>query len=393
MLPAFNFAYPAAIALSIFLSASICARITSHNTCAKSSKFHEIDGLRGLAAVLVVLNHMPTSVFGIIDVLPPQWGLHKEDWWTFANFGTTGVRIFFCITGFLFWQQILSNDMNVDWGRFYLRRIARIFPAYFVFATTVTIIAMASSDFSLKVPVAQLAHEIFQQFSFGMLDSSHVNGMRVTFLNAVAWTLAYEWKFYVALPLLVAVRSNKFLSIFAIAILLFWSLFYDMSYYFLLLFLAGMLSAELLRWIPRIEVRFANAAILVLLIASIFVDYLSWNEEIRIVYVVLLTFAIFVCAVFARPSLLRARLVVFIGAISYSLYLMHLITMQVILHAIAKISPLANWTMQQYLAYGFVAASLAVLVATAAYHYIEAPFMAAATKRKHERGTSVFMRH
>ena len=51
---------------------------------------------------------------------------------------------------------------------------------------------------------AAVAKDVRACLSFGFLQDVPINGVRgAHYINAVYWTLAYEWMFYLALPLLV----------------------------------------------------------------------------------------------------------------------------------------------------------------------------------------------
>ncbi len=67
----------------------------------------------------------------------------------------------------------------------------------------------ALSGFALNTDPLQLAREVRPWLSFGFLDTGAVNGVREAHIvNAVYWTLACEWSFYLALPLLANVRAR-----------------------------------------------------------------------------------------------------------------------------------------------------------------------------------------
>ncbi|HEY2721122.1 MAG TPA: acyltransferase [Chitinophagaceae bacterium] len=73
-----------------------------------------LDGIRGLAILLVILYHN----FSFI---------------TFLNFGWLGVDLFFVLSGFLITEILLiSKNAENYFKHFYLRRILRIFPLYYL---------------------------------------------------------------------------------------------------------------------------------------------------------------------------------------------------------------------------------------------------------------------
>jgi peptidoglycan/LPS O-acetylase OafA/YrhL len=104
----------------------------------KCSRIKTVDGLRGLAAVLVVVDH----------AIDDSWGLGS---WTEQNHGIT---IFALLTGFLLSSQFLRARLDgrrlPAFAPFLRARIARIFPGYWlvlgVAALTVGLHAMGPGD-------------------------------------------------------------------------------------------------------------------------------------------------------------------------------------------------------------------------------------------------------
>ncbi len=73
-----------------------------------------LDGLRGLAILLVVVYHN----FGFIN---------------YFFFGWLGVDLFFVLSGFLITDILLrSRDRKEGLSHFYIRRVLRIFPLYYL---------------------------------------------------------------------------------------------------------------------------------------------------------------------------------------------------------------------------------------------------------------------
>jgi len=85
----------------------------------------EIDGLRPLAVISVVIFHFFPSIM---------------------PFGYLGVDIFFVISGYLITSHLLSmrgNSISFILNNFYTRRIKRLFPALFVFFFVTTIFVVS----------------------------------------------------------------------------------------------------------------------------------------------------------------------------------------------------------------------------------------------------------
>ncbi len=90
-----------------------------------------IEGLRAIAILMVILNHVGFS---------------------FAPGGFVGVDVFFVISGYLITQQLTREahrTRRVDLLEFYARRVRRLFPALFtVVITTMRISRNVTADFA-----------------------------------------------------------------------------------------------------------------------------------------------------------------------------------------------------------------------------------------------------
>ena len=113
-----------------------------------------------------------------------------------ANMGWTGVTLFFILSGFLlFMPYVKALVFEHEWPSlrtFYVRRVLRIFPGYYV--SLFLIIFLAFPQY------LQPAHwrELFLFLTFQM-DSDIATFQRI---NGPFWTLAIEWQFYMLLPFL-----------------------------------------------------------------------------------------------------------------------------------------------------------------------------------------------
>jgi len=122
-----------------------------------------IDGLRGVAAACVALNHAP-FILDSLMIMPKVFYMAADGASTPILFGALGVQIFFCITGLLFTGKILS-DKPIDWTDFYTKRVRRIVPAYLV---AVTVAIMVAAWFSW--PITQVLRLLLGRFLVYMLS-------------------------------------------------------------------------------------------------------------------------------------------------------------------------------------------------------------------------------
>src|SRR5258708_16367150 len=87
-----------------------------------SGRFEEIDVLRGLAAMCVVLSHYSTHCVGFFREAPFGLELHTV-------YGFYAVQLFFIISGFVI---SLTLEKSNSWRDFAFSRLSRLYPAYWV---------------------------------------------------------------------------------------------------------------------------------------------------------------------------------------------------------------------------------------------------------------------
>jgi len=144
----------------------------------------EIDGLRAIAILSVLMFHFDRKVFGG---------------------GFAGVDIFFVISGFLITSILLSdiNEGQFSIVRFYQRRIARIAPAFFVVLVVTLVVAhfvYSAQDFaslganSLAAALSVINLKLLFQ---GTYFQSSPDAQAILHY----WSLSVEEQFYVFFPL------------------------------------------------------------------------------------------------------------------------------------------------------------------------------------------------
>ena len=138
-----------------------------------------LDGLRGLAVVLVVLSH--------------SWSASTFNFW--PHIGWSGVELFFVLSGFLITSILLDAKGAANYFRtFYARRILRIFPLYYV----VIGVGFAMVAFLPTAYAPQLGIPTGHEWTY-WLFLSNVSMAATTFSLSsagVTWSLAVEEQFY-----------------------------------------------------------------------------------------------------------------------------------------------------------------------------------------------------
>ncbi|MGZ3600917.1 MAG: acyltransferase family protein, partial [Ktedonobacterales bacterium] len=152
-----------------------------------------LDGLRGLAILLVVWCHTDFSLSGYVHTWPLEHVL--------GGAAATGVELFFVLSGFLlflpFARAIMAGDNWPSVSRFYLRRALRILPGYYLL---IPIFLLYLSSFSHGAALRLLSP---MQALLGLTLlydlQSDANNL-ITGFDGPLWTLTIEWQFYLLLP-------------------------------------------------------------------------------------------------------------------------------------------------------------------------------------------------
>jgi peptidoglycan/LPS O-acetylase OafA/YrhL len=155
-----------------------------NNEIPSRSHYPGLDGLRGIAILLVILYHN----FGFIP---------------FLNYGWLGVDLFFVLSGFLITEILLHTRDTANYYRnFYTRRVLRIFPLYYLCLILVIIIFPLIKNFPYDLTYFKENQAWFWFYLQNwMLILKDWNDNAIL-LNHF-WSLAVEEQFYIVWPFLV----------------------------------------------------------------------------------------------------------------------------------------------------------------------------------------------
>ncbi|RYU80475.1 acyltransferase family protein [Hymenobacter persicinus] len=153
-----------------------------------TTRYAELDGLRFLASLAVVLLHFTYSMPRVAHIGPdfPLLG-------SIFRYGYLGVNLFFMISGFV----VLRSARRKSLPQFIIGRIARLYPVYWL-SCGLTFLGLYFSGSQVAGPVSwrqllfnlTMLHEFFGQPS----------------LNGVYWSLTYELTFCFLVALLIGCR-------------------------------------------------------------------------------------------------------------------------------------------------------------------------------------------
>jgi len=297
----------------------------------------EIDGLRAIAVISVIIYHL------------------NENW---LPGGFLGVDIFFVISGFLITGIIIKEIQKnaFSFKQFYTRRIKRIYPAFITVIALVSFIASAIfiyNDFNQLRKTIELATIFLSNFYLGLTQGYFDLSANENPVLHI-WSLAVEEQYYLIFPLILILAYKKFREIKVLLII-------TLILFFILLatsFIPANVYKEVFHQ-PNIYY-LSNLRFPELLVGSLLAIYHNLSNNIQLsklasnILAILSTLLLFFCLFLMRnntvfipgvtliiPCILTAliihttsqnnivklclsnKVMVFIGKISYSLYLYH----------------------------------------------------------------------
>ena len=149
-----------------------------------------MEGLRGLAALLVLFVHFHVLMKSFVR--PGAWGPPTTLF--LASLGQTGVDLFFVLSGFLMYGVMLKPSFR--YVPYLIRRLQRLYPVFLgVFACYLIL----SHFFPESSKLPQTGTVTYLLVNLFMLPGMYPVPPMIT----VAWSLSYEWFFYLSAPLVV----------------------------------------------------------------------------------------------------------------------------------------------------------------------------------------------
>jgi peptidoglycan/LPS O-acetylase OafA/YrhL len=157
-----------------------------------------LDGLRGLAILLVVLYH--ATLFGEANASGWRW------WVALPRYGWSGVDLFFVLSGFLITRLLLRNRGAANYFPvFYARRIARIFPLYYALLALMFFVVPLVPAFAARNAfwLRDASRETLWYWLYLSNVKTAIDGAFDHRFLDLTWSLAIEEQFYLVWPLCV----------------------------------------------------------------------------------------------------------------------------------------------------------------------------------------------
>ena len=174
-----------------------------------SSRVPELDGVRGLAILLVIAFH----AFKRADVFTDSAFLHQIS--AFTQIGWAGVDVFFVLSGFLITGILLKTKESPHYFKnFYVRRILRIFPHYYLVIGALLIFLP-----QLDGGPGQKTQALWPFFLLYAQNWVYIFKDGLSLFLWFTWSLAIEEQFYLLWPALVFFLRKRTLVLTGLAII------------------------------------------------------------------------------------------------------------------------------------------------------------------------------
>ena len=354
----------------------------------KKKQVQVIQALRGIAALMVMIYHK-REVLNTVNMPIGEF---------FFGAGAMGVDLFFIISGFimvLVHQQKPSSQSNFQQAwQFAINRITRIFPLY---AFTIFLFYLLVWQGFSFLHDEKSAQDIGKSLSFIPLDFKKVAPFYGYAAITVGWTLNYEIFFYLLLAISILFGKLRYavfsilILLFMIVVPLFWgnSVSLDAHHHYQNIksylnltsnpiiwdFVLGMLLGA---WYQYKSPKWNKGVYYFLLFVFGLWNGINllakWNPGHGFTHWALPIFGLVTVLVFYEKQygLKIPQLLLFLGKISFSIYLLHPVVQFAVLHYGSQYYSLAKWMHTPI--YLLVTILLTILIATITQFFIENHF-------------------
>lgn len=347
-----------------------------------SGRLLPLDGLRGILALSIFFNHAIVTYFylcpGVSNDPPSVF---------YTQMAFFPVSMFFFITAYLFWSKLMQGYPKKA-SAFWFGRLARLGPTYWTACALLFLYAACVSGFHRHVSAGLLGGSLLSWLAFR--SGMDVNGVvNSNLLLGPAWSLKFEWLFYLSIPFLGWIARRKSTTLILLGVVMglnlamghlrsSWpdtrSVFALYLYYFAWVFSVGILVAilpkqRMVRWARGVSATLISLSILGFVLYRSHFQYGPAESSLLAIP--------FACVCFGNRwfGLLSSRGLRFLGRISYSFYLLHALVLRSFMpwlnarFGIASGSPILYWAVAAGCGTG------TILLSAFTYQFLEAPFL------------------
>jgi len=286
-----------------------------------SDRIRVIDGLRGISILLVLLFHF-TSIY------PEKYSIGTDTLFLpSVSFGGVGVSIFFVVSGLVIMKSLQGGNVFT----FLISRISRLYPAYIFSVLLTSLLLFLFGDWYGEVSLYQVIANMTMFQYYLLVDN----------VDGVYWSLRVEVAFYFLSAAAFFIFNSRgyliFLITYSIMALLYNSLISHIESHALLIILAKLVIFEFINlfllgvsifklWLDRSSPAGLDKLGYYLVVLIALIDLLINKPDYKFIVISLTTVVIYLTA--KKPEyrlhhLLTHKSILFLGRISYSLYLIH----------------------------------------------------------------------
>lgn len=360
-------------------------------TNTKKSKifFPNLNGVRAIAALMVVVAHieLDKSVFHLSPI----------NFINLENFGKVGVSVFFALSGFLITYLLLEEKRNfkkVSFADFYMRRILRIWPLYFlvvivgffIYPKCNSTLALGLSVFFLPnlAFAAKLLPSVFDPiWSIGTEEQFyifHPHFFRFKKVKHIFFALLIFLILYFALVQTIRHFQEDSQALSLLASLTYYARFDNMTIGALIAVLYYNTKHQAFRFTFQklfnlLFNKYVQALLLLTFVAFVYA-YLTYQMPEGDLGLALLSALLIVnlCETDTSIYSLSSNKLRFVGEISYGIYLLHKFPVRLVIWWVKSYMPNTNFIWQNVVIYG-LSISLTLLLAALSFYYFEKYFL------------------
>jgi peptidoglycan/LPS O-acetylase OafA/YrhL len=353
--------------------------------------FGGLNELRAIAALGVVAHH--------IEQFKGMNGLYITNpnlSFLIYNLGKAGVDLFFVLSGFLITYLLLLEKENnfgrIDILKFYLRRIFRIWPLYYLIMFISFVVIPILSNFSVFEHNMSLLNSIHNPDNYSFKTIALYLSFLPQFANVVigasqSWSIGVEEQFYLIMPITLSFFSKNAFFVFLLILLGIYFIpvyethqwFYAVTKFFRFMIIGvigGYLYFYNLKKISNLTKSKYPYFLIVILIISLSFFKVFENSLNRYVLGVLFLFLILFTVNSSNKLVFKNKVMSYLGKISYGIYMYHTFVLFLIFpfankYFLEKEGNIIPYTLFLYLA----SYSVTILISIASYEWFESKFI------------------
>lgn len=348
-----------------------------------------LNGFRALAAAGVVLSHIVIAAITELGLNPHILGTLENGEAKGLQLAAYGVTIFFVLSGFLITYLLLKEKeiQAVNIKHFYVRRILRIWPLYYLYLVICLIVMFA---LAMPVEMRSLSFYIFMVANVPLI----IKGINIPLLLGHYWSLGVEEQFYAFWPWIAKKENGKLLKLaigITLGLILLKMIFWVVSVKY------GVDTPYIAMSITRFQCMLIGAVGAILyyvgypwfikLSTNLYTQLICWGVILFIIanrfhvasvlnheFVSVVTLFLIIGQVTKKNRLINFdnKLCNFLGKISFGIYVYHML---VLFAVTALVTHLAVTPIWQYILLTVLTITITIVVAYVSYQFFEKRFL------------------